>query len=994
MKKSLRMLLVGASCTLGLGALANIGAFALSKESKETKAEVPVISGGVYVGDVILTENVTYKPDPESPGFVKYTTDAANNQATIILNNVSIDVEGYSTLGYTSALTVTLTSDTNGFVLNVQVIGNNSITEVSTGNVKSCGFFYTKYSSTGAVKFIGDSTSKLQIYGGGTNLYSAGMYSQTKVFFDGPEVKMTAGGVEQSGGKTYGLHAYKGFKVISGKVSLIGGDSLEENTTSYGVYIANDNGEVTGGEFEAKGDGSSEGKSIGLSVYNNSRVILSGGKSYFYGKTHGIDNTEGWNYANLEVERTIEDVTIKSNNTALVCDEDLIYLKNKVPGTGWMAYDRSDVTPGSIAVSSGGQFLSTAYKVINFQGAVVKATITGFTGPYDGNPHSISITNLDPANATVEYRVGTSSYSSTNPTFTDVGEYTVYYRLSAAGYDNNEGSAQVIIQPLANGWSTTPVGATSLVYNNGYQSLLSTLGVAANGTVEYSIDGGEFSANIPTAKDAGTYEVTCRINAEPQYEAVANQVVEVTIAKGSNQYTSEPSAIADLAYTGQPLVLSSVGSVLGGSVLYKVDSGEYSSELPTAVTIGTHTVYYKTEGNSNYNAIAERSFNVEIGLGVPTYGAEPAALANLNYTGQDRALVSEGSSNDGEVLYSLTGEGGSFTNAVPTGKNVGEYTVYYMIEGDANHNDSAVKSVKANIVENDKTALVASITKAETLYNNIKEAYPEVAETLKGATDAAKAINNNANVTIKQIEDAVTALNAAIEKAIADSRDVVVDENSGVSVKTSDGTAIPTNINLKVEVRSDVKANKETAKDSNVKQFVESNEYISYIYDIKLIKTEDGVESEIQPSEIEEGLKIIVTISLPEDVDGGEIRLLHIHSSSDIEVVENFTSENGQISFEINKLSQIALLSKSRASAGLPAWVIVLIVLGSLILVAGICYLVFFFLLNKWIKKEDKALRVFRLGKKEDKVVLFTMFFRVEYRKENEVFNSKEEALK
>ena len=84
-------------------------------------------------------------------------------------------------------------------------------------------------------------------------------------------------------------------------------------------------------------------------------------------------------------------------------------------------------------------------------------------------------------------------------------------------------------------------------------------------------------------------------------------------------------------------MLSSVGSVLGGSVLYKVDSGEYSSELPTAVTIGTHTVYYKSEGNSNYNAIAERSFNVEIGLGDPTYGAEPAAIANLNYTGQDRA---------------------------------------------------------------------------------------------------------------------------------------------------------------------------------------------------------------------------------------------------------------------------------------------------------------------------------------------------------------------
>lgn len=80
--------------------------------------------------------------------------------------------------------------------------------------------------------------------------------------------------------------------------------------------------------------------------------------------------------------------------------------------------------------------------------------------------------------------------------------------------------------------------------------------------------------------------------------------------------------------------------------------------------------------------------------------------------------------------------------------------------------------------------------------------------------------------------------------------------------------------------------------------------------------------------------------------------------------------------------------------SGLPGWALALIIVGSLLAVLGIAYCLLFFVLNKWIKKDGKAIRVFPCGKKGEQVRLFTMCCKVEYRKAEEVFKSKAEALK
>ena len=73
----------------------------------------------------------------------------------------------------------------------------------------------------------------------------------------------------------------------------------------------------------------------------------------------------------------------------------------------------------------------------------------------------------------------------------------------------------------------------------------------------------------------------------------------------------------------------------------------------------------------------------------------PTANA-LTYNGYAQFLLSEGSTQDGTMLYRL-GEDGEFTDSIPTGKDAGTYTVYYKVAGDGNHNDTEEQAITVTI---------------------------------------------------------------------------------------------------------------------------------------------------------------------------------------------------------------------------------------------------------------------------------------------------------
>lgn len=112
------------------------------------------------------------------------------------------------------------------------------------------------------------------------------------------------------------------------------------------------------------------------------------------------------------------------------------------------------------------------------------------------------------------------------------------------------------------------------------------------------IHAGEYTAVIEGIGDyAGSTDVVFRV--EPT-ESVARIV-------------TPPAAIEGLVYNGLSQVLITAGEAENGIMLYRLDDGEYSAELPTAISDGTYIVYYKAHSDDDHLDTSEQSLVAQIG---------------------------------------------------------------------------------------------------------------------------------------------------------------------------------------------------------------------------------------------------------------------------------------------------------------------------------------------------------------------------------------------
>lgn len=238
---------------------------------------------------------------------------------------------------------------------------------------------------------------------------------------------------------------------------------------------------------------------------------------------------------------------------------------------------------------------------------------------------------------------------------------------------------------------------------------------------------------------------------------------------------------------------------------------------------------------------------------------------------------------------------------------------------------------------------------------------------------------------------------------------ILVDPTEGdVSVTvTGSDSEFTVDISVKVEVNTEVTIEQKRSEYADIgRRYIKPDEDINEIYSVKLIKKVGTTETEIQPSDIKEGTKIIVSMPVPTSLVGQEFRLLEIFNSSEAKEFSNseyaITGDGKTLMVEVDRMGEFAFISHTdtdngfiyTTGGGIPVVVVIFIVLGAIILSLGIAYVLMMFVFNKWIRKDDKALRAVMLGKKDNKVRLLVMPFRFEYRQEAEVFDTKQEALK
>ena len=301
------------------------------------------------------------------------------------------------------------------------------------------------------------------------------------------------------------------------------------------------------------------------------------------------------------------------------------------------------------------------------------------------------------------------------PSFTystaEDGEYTAavptaagkyFVKAAVDGTNDYSGAEKVVsfeIKKAKPAYTELPEAVENLKYDGSAHTLVAA-GATADGTVEYRLgEDGEWSENIPTATNAGSYEVWYRIKGDDAHADIeAEEPIAVVIAQADVTVTA-PTAKTGLEYTGASLALVEPGSVTAGTMMYRIGGeGGWSESVPTAVNAGKYTVQYTVTVDENYKKPQDGEVEIVIAKANATVTAPTAKT--LTYTGSAQELIAAGSVVGGKMQYKLSTET-EWSDNIPTATNAGAYTVEYKIVPDDNHNAAEGGSVEVTIAKVD-----------------------------------------------------------------------------------------------------------------------------------------------------------------------------------------------------------------------------------------------------------------------------------------------------
>ena len=127
----------------------------------------------------------------------------------------------------------------------------------------------------------------------------------------------------------------------------------------------------------------------------------------------------------------------------------------------------------------------------------------------------------------------------------------------------------------------------------------------------------------------------------------------------------------------------------------KVENGKLilpiqKNDVKTTGSVGTVTVVIKS---TNY---ADITLTVNVNATDKLVPIVTAPTANaLTYNGTEQALVTAGKTTGGTMLYRL--DDSKWSEQIPTAKNVGKYTVWYKVQGNAEYADVAEQSLTVTV---------------------------------------------------------------------------------------------------------------------------------------------------------------------------------------------------------------------------------------------------------------------------------------------------------
>ena len=335
------------------------------------------------------------------------------------------------------------------------------------------------------------------------------------------------------------------------------------------------------------------------------------------------------------------------------------------------------------------------------------------------------------------------TYADINNKPQDAGLYQVYVW---AEDDNNIylGSTSFSIYPKSIAGAEVTLGSELTYTGEELEQTISKVMLGSTDITVFCRNGGNYAADGEydpeedliqyTVVNAGAYNMV--VTADETSSYTGSVVKEFTVAKADlteDDYTA-PAAVEGLVYDGTEHVLVEPGTARNGVITYSLNgSQDFSEKLPAGTGAGTYEVSYQIRGDANHNDISgDSSISVTIEKAECTMGAEPSPATGLEYTGENKELVSAGTSPDGDILYRVgDDDDAEFSAEVPEARDAGEYEVYYKVAArDDNHKDGEVQG-PVSVVTGKKQGRVTGAPQAaeDLVYDGEEHALVEGGET-------------------------------------------------------------------------------------------------------------------------------------------------------------------------------------------------------------------------------------------------------------------------
>ena len=361
-------------------------------------------------------------------------------------------------------------------------------------------------------------------------------------------------------------------------------------------------------------------------------------------------------------------------------------------------------------------------------------TMSSISTNYTGQKVEATATAESKTTITYTYYNGTTcSGTALSSAPVNVGDYSV--KATSTGNNNYKSNSTCATIKISNTNNPTTVSAVAGLKYGSTGNLVTTSNV--QGTIYYSIGTELTSSNyktsgsksIPTAsgKNAYTYKIYYYVDATgTNYESTKGGPVSVTISKadGSISYATKSvtkdygnaSFVNTLTKTGDGTITSYLSSNTGVATID-------TSGKVTINAAGTTTIKATVTDGTNYT-YATKTATYTLIVNQIDNTAKVSPVTGIIY-GDSKSMVNV-SGVQGTIYYSVGTEIteanylsiGSTTIPASTGRNAGDYNIYYFVKGNSNYKNTS-GSVKVTISA--KTLSIPVSPNAKTYNGNPQE---------------------------------------------------------------------------------------------------------------------------------------------------------------------------------------------------------------------------------------------------------------------------------